>query len=258
VIGQSIKIVEFKSAAIDVVQLQLRSLDLDQLQAGFELLLGTSPDFFDGELAVVDLDAVEDRLCRPEWAQIRDLCAGHGLNLVGVANARELADGVRDAGLAAVSLARTSSRPAPPPASGPSKSPERAAGDPARAESVHTPEVPATLLVERPLRSGQQLYGRGRDVVLLAQASVGSEVIADGSIHVYAPLRGRALAGAHGDTNARIITTCFEPELVSIGGIYRTFEDGIPDVLLRRPVQVRLTLSDSGEPALVLEPLTTG
>ena len=70
--------------------------------------------------------------------------------------------------------------------------------------------------------------------------STGAEVIADGSIHVYAPLRGRALAGAQGDEQARILTTCFEAELVSIAGVYRTFEQGLPEKLARQAVQIRL------------------
>ena len=83
-------------------------------------------------------------------------------------------------------------------------------------------------------------------------------MIADGNIHAYAPLRGRALAGAQGNVDARIITTCFEPELVSIAGIYQTFDDGISEALMRRPVQVRLLATDHGEPALIIEPLTIG
>jgi len=70
--------------------------------------------------------------------------------------------------------------------------------------------------------------------------SAGAEVIADGHIHIYAPLRGRALAGATGDAEARIFTTCFEAELVSIAGVYKTFEHSASSELLRRPAQVRL------------------
>ena len=96
------------------------------------------------------------------------------------------------------------------------------------------------MFVDRPLRSGQQVYARGGDLVLLGGVSPGAEVIADGSIHIYAPLRGRALAGASGDSKARIFTTRFEAELVSIAGVYRTFENGIPDQLAGLPVQVQL------------------
>jgi septum site-determining protein MinC len=82
--------------------------------------------------------------------------------------------------------------------------------------------------------------------VILAAVNPGAEVIADGNIHVYAPLRGRALAGARGNAQARILTTVFAAELVSIAGIYRTFEDGVPAKLANQPVQVRL----AQEPAI--------
>ena len=92
-----------------------------------------------------------------------------------------------------------------------------------------------------PVRSGQQIYAAGTSLVVLGSVSPGAEVIADDSIHIYAPLRGRALAGAQGDTGARIFTTCFEAELVSIAGVYRTFETGIPDRLAARPAQVQFS-----------------
>ncbi|HTH41419.1 MAG TPA: septum site-determining protein MinC, partial [Rhodocyclaceae bacterium] len=107
-------------------------------------------------------------------------------------------------------------------------------------EKAPEPPKANTLIVDKPLRSGQRVYARGGDLILTAMVSTGAEVIADGSIHVYAPLRGRALAGAQGDEQARILTTCFEAELVSIAGVYRTFEQGLPEKLARQAVQIRL------------------
>ncbi|WP_019372821.1 septum site-determining protein MinC, partial [Melaminivora alkalimesophila] len=109
---------------------------------------------------------------------------------------------------------------------------------------------PGTVVVDRPLRSGQQVYARGADLVVLSMVSFGAEVIADGNIHVYAPLRGRAIAGARGDTSARIFSTCLEPQLVSIAGMYRTTETELPDEVRGRPAQVRL----EGE-RILIEPL---
>jgi len=107
-----------------------------------------------------------------------------------------------------------------------------------------------TLVVDKPLRSGQRVYARGADLVVLAVVSYGAEVIADGHIHVYAPLRGRAIAGARGDVNARIFSTCLEPQLVSVAGIYRTTEHPLPANVLGKPAQVRL----EGE-KIIVEPL---
>ena len=109
---------------------------------------------------------------------------------------------------------------------------------------------PGTVVVDKPLRSGQQVYARGADLVVMAVVSFGAEVIADGNIHVYAPLRGRAIAGARGNTEARIFSTCLEPQLVSIAGIYRTTETELPAAVRGKPAQVRL----DGE-KLIIEPL---
>ena len=107
-----------------------------------------------------------------------------------------------------------------------------------------------TMVIDKPLRSGQRVYARGGDLVVLAVVSFGAEVIADGNIHVYGPLRGRAIAGARGNTEARIFSTCMEPQLVSIAGIYRTTEQPLAANVLGQIAQVRL----DGEKILV-EPL---
>ncbi len=98
----------------------------------------------------------------------------------------------------------------------------------------------STLVVDTPLRSGQRVYARGGDLVVLSAVSFGAEVIADGHIHVYGPLRGRAIAGASGDASARIFSTAMDPQLVSIAGIYRTTEVPLPDEVLGRAAQVSL------------------
>ena len=120
---------------------------------------------------------------------------------------------------------------------------------PREAEALAPPPsggLPA-LIVDKPLRSGQQVYARGRDLVVLAMVNPGAEVIADGHIHVYAPLRGKAIAGARGNTEARIFALAMEPELVSIAGIYRTSEVSWPDEVLGKPTQVRLFSGPEGD-----------
>jgi septum site-determining protein MinC len=102
------------------------------------------------------------------------------------------------------------------------------------------------------LRSGQQIYARDRDLIVLALVSHGAEVIADGHIHVYAPLRGRALAGAGGNLEARIFTTAMEAQLLSIAGFYRTTDEPLPADVAGKPAMVRL----AGD-ALLVEPLST-
>ena len=118
-------------------------------------------------------------------------------------------------------------------------------------------EVPGTMtmVVDKPLRSGQKIYARGCDLVVLAMVNQGAEVVADGNIHVYAPLRGKAMAGASGNTGARIFSLCMEPELISIAGIYRTSESPLAPEVQGRPAQVRL--SNDGQDKLLFEALNT-
>lgn len=108
-------------------------------------------------------------------------------------------------------------------------------------EVVREVPGPATLVVDKPVRSGQKIYARGSDLVLLAMVNQGGEVVADGHIHVYAPLRGKAMAGASGNVHARIFSTCLEPELISIAGVYRTSENPLAEHIQGKAAQVRLS-----------------
>ncbi|MBA3979923.1 MAG: septum site-determining protein MinC, partial [Alcanivorax sp.] len=95
-----------------------------------------------------------------------------------------------------------------------------------------------TLVVDQPVRSGQQLYSRG-DMIVLAPVGTGAELLAEGHIHVYANLRGRAIAGVRGDTSARVFCQQLNAELISIAGHYRVAED-LPDDCRDKPVQISL------------------
>jgi septum site-determining protein MinC len=120
-------------------------------------------------------------------------------------------------------------------------------------EVVREVSGPATMVIDKPLRSGQKVYARGADLVVLAMVNQGAEVVADGNIHVYAPLRGKAMAGARGNVNARIFSLCMEPELISIAGVYRTSENALPAEIHGRAAQIRL--SNDGQEKLIFEAL---
>ncbi len=96
---------------------------------------------------------------------------------------------------------------------------------------------PRTLVIDEPVRSGRQIYAEGGDLVVMAKVGAGAEIRADGHIHVYGTLRGRAFAGARGDTTARIFCRSFEAELVSIAGLWRVRED-FDEELIGKPVQI--------------------
>ncbi|MCZ6860844.1 MAG: septum site-determining protein MinC [Alphaproteobacteria bacterium] len=97
--------------------------------------------------------------------------------------------------------------------------------------------LPRTLVIDEPVRSGRQIYAEGGDLVVMAKVGAGAEIRADGHIHIYGTLRGRAFAGAQGDTAARIFCRSFEAELVSIAGLWRVRED-FDEELMGRPVQI--------------------
>lgn len=98
----------------------------------------------------------------------------------------------------------------------------------------------STVLVAEPVRTGQQVYAENADLIVTGTVSEGAELIADGNIHIYASMRGRALAGAKGRRDARIFIHSMQAELVSIAGIYRNFEQQLPEHLYRKPVQIHL------------------
>jgi septum site-determining protein MinC len=145
---------------------------------------------------------------------------------------------------------------APEAVRAPTRASTKSAPEPAVAESVAPQALPAatTLVIDKPLRSGQKAYARGGDLVMLAMVNQGAEVVADGNIHVYAPLRGKAMAGARGNTAARIFALSMEPELISIAGIYRTSENPLPASIRGKPAQIRLGGDDADK--LIFEPLS--
>jgi septum site-determining protein MinC len=255
-----IALIEFKGTTLPVLAITLRSLDPKELTSAGSTLFGEGA-FFDGDLAVLDLSQLIAWPEQIEWTLIVQLLTTHGLRVLGVTRGNSaLTESAANAGLPALALsAGRSVKPAPvakktavadpeldkiPASLRKTPAPEASPAAPAEAAKAEPDEAlldnPGTLIIDRPLRSGQQVYARGGDLVILAAVNPGAEVIADGNIHVYAPLRGRALAGARGNAQARILTTVFAAELVSIAGIYRTFEDGVPAKLANQPVQVRL------------------
>jgi septum site-determining protein MinC len=118
-------------------------------------------------------------------------------------------------------------------------------------EVIREVPPPDALVINRPLRSGQKVYARGTDLIVLSVVNSGAEAVADGNIHVYAPLRGKAIAGASGNTKSRIFSLSMDPELVSIAGIYHTTDHPLKDDIKGKPAQVYL--SHDGQDNLLFE-----
>ncbi|HEV2300406.1 MAG TPA: septum site-determining protein MinC [Stellaceae bacterium] len=194
-----------------------------------------SPRFFLNAPVVLDLRDTNAFTGEAEFDAARQILRRHTLSLVGVQNALPAQlEAAAAAGFA--SFAPNSTQPRRPP---PTESPQ---SEPAPAV-VPAPAAPTasgkTRLVTQPVRSGTQIYARGGDLVVLAPVSPGAEIVADGNIHVYGALRGRALAGAGGDSQARIFCTRLEAELVSIAGRYLVSEQ-LPADQLQQAVQIAL------------------
>lgn len=225
---------ELKTTRLAGIQIILNSTEHTALNTHLTTLFAATPDFFGGEAAVFECGRLPADAAPPDWAWLTQELKSRGLNPFAVQNASdELAAAAAQAGLLVLNTA------APAPAAEPEAAP------------APVPATARTRIIDKPLRSGQRVYAAGGDIVVLAAVSPGAEVIADGSIHVYAPLKGRALAGARGDTSARIFTTHLEAELVSIAGVYRTFESALDAAVAKKPAQIRLAEASQ----IVIEPL---
>lgn len=233
---------DLKSAQLHVVAVALKDTDVSLVAADLAQRLADDPDFFDNDPVLIDLSQVKDAEEAIDFPALIAVLKAHHTRPVAVRGGS--AEQTRDALAAGLSVApdAQTARPAPPEV-------HEVIREVEVVREVPVPQADA-MVIDKPLRSGQQVYARGTDLVVLAVVSYGAEVIADGNVHVYAPLRGRAIAGARGNTSARIFSTCMEPQLLSIAGIYRTTETALPSDVVGKPAQVRL----DGE-KIIVEPL---
>jgi septum site-determining protein MinC len=265
---------ELRSGAVDTLLFVVKTTDLDAMRAELTRRFEATPEFFANDVVAIDVRrlAANERVPLGDIAQLLDSVRMRPVGVVANAQQTWAAESAlplleaRDRRGAASKPADEDSANAAADAqavNGPSAdtaaaATPAAAGTPATAaavepapaaEPVRLATSSQTMVVDKPLRSGQRIYAKG-DLVVLGLVSYGAEVIAEGNIHIYAPLRGRALAGVQGNHDARIFCTCLEPELISIAGIYRTTENPLPSDVLGKPVQIWLE-----EEKLMIEPL---
>jgi septum site-determining protein MinC len=235
--------IEIKISTVVAISTILHAADPIAIDAALKQMTGGVSDFFEDEFAVIDVAAIADEAAQLDWTALVGLLKNYRLNAVAVRGApAALHEAIRAHGLfldegasgpQAGGSRERETAPAPAPAE----------VVPAAAPPAAPPVPPApvqAMIVDTPVRAGQRIYARGTDLIITAVVNNGAEIIADGSIHVYAALNGRALAGASGDADARIFALQMEPELVSIAGVYRTFDEGFPAELARQPAQIRL------------------
>ena len=248
---------ELKIGQVGIANLRVRTLDVARLAAEMQGRVRSAPKLFERAAVILDFGGLAE--C-PGAEAVTALVRGlreAGVLPVGIAyGTTEIETMSRAVGLPLLAKFRASYESATA-AAAPVAAASAATSNSAPAvsqsdESVAAKAAPAGgpgMMQFAPVRSGQQVYAQNRDLTVCAMVGAGAEVIADGSIHIYGALRGRALAGASGQENARIFCREFNAELVAVAGTYKVLEE-VPRHLIGKPVQVRL---DNGK--LLIEEL---
>ena len=228
---------EFKSSTFSVPVLVLTSDNLLVIEEQLQQKISLAPEFFRNSPLVLDLQEINKQGYDIDIAALTGIIRKAGLLPIGIRGgnlqqnklALELlmpVYSIHSGGASAETQKQKTITPVPEP----------------KTESESDTDVDAdvttTTLITQPIRSGQRIYARG-DLVILAQVSAGAEIMAEGNIHVYNTLRGRALAGVRGNTEARIFCFDLQAELISIAGNYKVSED-LDDTVRNKPVQIYL------------------
>ncbi|WP_295540666.1 septum site-determining protein MinC [uncultured Thiohalocapsa sp.] len=231
---------ELRASSFTLPVIRLLALDIDAVEAELAPKVEQAPGFFQNAPVVIELGALPPQGGSVAFPQLVGVLRGLGMIPVGVrggstqqneaARAMELAilgDNGRTSRAAAEPWAERAAPAASPPAAE------------VQAQPAEAPGHVGSLLIDRPVRSGQRIYAAGGDLTVVGPVSSGAELMADGNIHVYGPLRGRVIAGLQGDLSARIFCRDLQAELVSVAGHYRVSEN-IPAELKGHSVQVFL------------------
>lgn len=219
---------DIRYAQVGLLQMKLRSTDPGAILDELTGKVATAPQFFQQTAICLDLRELE---AEPNAAEVRGVIEAvrrSGMLVVGLTEGPASAALAKAIGLPVIAGFRPQhATPAP-----------RAAAPAAPAPAPQPQGLPA-LIHTQPVRSGQRLYARDRDLIVTATVGAGAEVMADGCVHIYGALRGRAMAGVRGDSNARVFTQEFRAELVAVAGVFKVFEQ-LPADLAGHPVQALL------------------
>ncbi|RRN55790.1 septum site-determining protein MinC [Pseudoxanthomonas sp. SGNA-20] len=232
---------ELKIGQVGIANLRVRTLDVERLVGEMRQRVQRAPKLFGRAAVIVDFGGL---VHTPDVDTARALIEGlrqAGVLPVALAYGTRENDALAEAlGLPVLAKFRAQYEPSAPAAAAPPPPPPppREPAPPPRAAAPARPRLPGRMQ-KSAVRSGQQLYAEDCDLTVLTTVGAGAEVLADGSIHVYGSLRGRALAGAKGNTDARIFCRDFQAELVAIAGHYKVLDD-IPENLRGKAVQVWL------------------
>lgn len=199
--------IDCKSANIIAPKLILQDSN-DDLYSTIKTYLENSGNFFENEYIIVDVSLLTKLV---NWNRLIEIVKVYNINIIGIlANGDNLISAL-DIGLINLSSNRENINDS---------------SDSSYHKKTESKQF-EPLLIDKPLRSGQKIYANGTDLIVIGMVSPGAEIIADGNIHVYGPLRGKAIAGASGNTDSRIFTTQFDAELLAIAGIYKIFDNNL-------------------------------
>jgi septum site-determining protein MinC len=209
---------QFKTSFSPCTILRVTRYDLDELAQQIHTAISKAPNFFLGSPVIIDLEAIKAE-SKLDFSRLKQILHTNNLVPVGVrGGSEEQHQAAATAGVPLITVGQGKPMVVPQP--------KKAAAVVAPVKlptPISTPTL--TKLVTTPIRSGMSIYAKDADLIVIAPVSAGAELLADGNIHVYGPLRGRALAGVQGNTQARIFCRTLEAELVAIAGYYLVKED---------------------------------
>jgi septum site-determining protein MinC len=223
---------QLKGSMLAITVLELAHNDLDRLDRQLATKVSQAPNFFSNTPLVLALDKLPEGEGNLDLSALMAICRQHGLSTLAIRASRD-EDIAAAQAIALAVLPPSGARErllelgVAPATKEPEKPPE--------------PQLQPSKIITTPIRGGQQVYAQGGDLIVLAPVSAGAELLADGNIHVYGPMRGRALAGIKGDRTARIFCQQLGAELLSIAGQYKVAEDLRRDPLWSEAVQVSLS-----------------
>jgi septum site-determining protein MinC len=222
--------VDIRFGQVGLVQLRLHTIDPGSILDELTGRTATAPHFFERTAVCLDLSALAKPPSLEEIRAVIEIVRRAGMLSVGLAQGGASVQALaNELEMPVFTHIRAPNKPVP-------------VVPVAQAAPAPEPALPA-LMQHQPVRSGQRVYARSRDLIVTATVAAGAEVMADGCVHIYGPLRGRVMAGVHGDTEARVFCQAFNAELVSIAGVFRVFET-IPAELAGVPVQAWLAGED--------------
>jgi septum site-determining protein MinC len=223
--------VEIRFGQVGLAQVRIRTTDAGIILDELTGRVASAPQFFERTAVCLDLSALEKEPSTSEMRAVFDAVRRAGMLTVGLAHGTAAVDALaRSLEVPVLTQFRVQGKATPVPVV--KETPKAVA-----------PAAEPSLMQHQPVRSGQRVYARHSDLVVTATVGAGAEVIADGCVHIYGALRGRAVAGARGEVTARVFCQEFHAELISIAGVFRVFET-LPPELLGKPVQAWLDGDD--------------